>query len=69
MKLGLALLIIGFLLIGGGIFLWLYADPSRPLMTDITPWYSNIADAAGIGVAIFGGGLVISGIVRMVVKR
>jgi hypothetical protein len=71
MKLGIAMLLIGLLFAGFGFFLWNFAG-SAWLWT--TSWFSSweeqsMAKAIGMGVTVFGGGLSVGGIVRMIVKR
>ena len=70
MKLGISMLVIGLLLAGFGIFLWNFAGSAGPFSS----WFSTYEDASmaraiGMGVTVFGGGLSIGGIVRMIVKR
>lgn len=71
MKLGLFLLILGLILAGAGIAGWMYADPNLafwgggPFNVD----EAQMANAAGCGLAVAGGGLAIGGIVRMMVKK
>jgi hypothetical protein len=70
MKLGIAMLIIGLLFAGFGVFLW---DPGNSMRYLVEPsnelqqlaFYASI----GKGLTVFGGGLTIGGIVRMIVKR
>ncbi len=71
MKLGISMLVIGLLFAGFGIFLWNFAGSAGPFTHS---WFStyeaaSMAKAIGMGVTIFGGGLAIGGIVRMIVKR
>jgi hypothetical protein len=71
MKLGISMLVIGLLFAGFGFFLWNYAGAQGPFTSS---WFStyeeqSMAQAIGMGVTVFGGGLTIGGIVRMVVKR
>ena len=71
MKLGIAMLIIGLLSAGFGFFLWNFAGSAWLWGSS---WFSNyeeasMAKAIGMGVTVFGGGLAIGGIVRMIVKR
>ena len=71
MKLGLFLLVFGLLLAGGGASVWIYADVNAAIwgVGNLSPNKAQLADAGGFGLLIFGGGLSIGGIVRMVVKR
>jgi hypothetical protein len=66
MKLGIAMLIIGLIFAGFGFGLWNFVSlgglPGVP--SDVAT-----AQAVGMGVTVFGGGLSIGGIVRMVVKK
>jgi hypothetical protein len=68
MKLGICMLVIGLLFAGFGVFLWDYAGGQQQ-------WFShNLSEmftylAIGKGVTVFGGGLAIGGIVRMILKR
>jgi hypothetical protein len=54
-----------------GLYLDCYADPNVSFWVGgrLSVEEARIADAAGIGVAVIGGGLTIGGIVRMIVKR
>ena len=63
MKLGISMLVIGLLFAGFGVYLWKLAD-AGPVASD---WFST--EAIGMAVTVFGSGLSIAGIVRMVVKR
>lgn len=71
MKLGMFLLIFGLVLAGGGVAMWMYADPNVSL------WFggrfsvdeARMLEAGGIGLTILGGGLALGGIVRMIVAR
>ncbi len=71
MKLGIFLLIFGLILAGGGVAVWMYADPETSF------WFggylsineARMYDAGGMGVAVAGGLMVIGGIVRMIVKK
>ena len=70
MKLGISMLVIGLIFAGFGVFLW---DPGSSARYWLEP-YSELQDIAlymsiGKGLTVFGGGLTIGGIVRMVVKR
>ena len=72
MKLGISMLIVGLLIAGLGIAAWNYGS-------GVTWWSAlwsgkDLEEAAmlssiGMGMMVFGGGLSIGGIVRMVVKR
>ena len=71
MKLGISMLVVGLLFAGFGVFLWNFAG-SQGVFT--SGWFTtyeeqSMAKAIGMGVTIFGGGLTIGGIVRMIVKR
>jgi len=71
MKLGIFMLVVGLLLAGFGFFLWNYAGAQGPFTSS---WFSSYQDqsmtqAIGMGMTVFGGGLSIGGIVRMIVKR
>ena len=71
MKLGMFLLIFGLVLAGGGVAMWMYADPNVSL------WFggrfsvdeAQMLEAGDIGLTILGGGLALGGIVRMIVAR
>lgn len=63
MKLGIIMLVVGLLLAGFGVYLWNLAG-AGPVASN---WFST--EAIGIGVTVFGGGLSIGGIVKMVVKK
>lgn len=70
MKLGISMLVVGLLFAGFGVFLW---DPGSSARYMLEP-YSELRDIAlyssiGKGLTVFGGGLSIGGIVRMVVKK
>ena len=70
MKLGISMLVVGLLIAGLGVFLW---DPGSSARYWFEP-YSELRDIAlyasiGKGLTVFGGGLSIGGIIRMVVKR
>ena len=70
MKLGISMLVVGLLFAGFGVFLW---DPGSSARYWLEP-YSELQDIAlymsiGKGLTVFGGGLTIGGIVRMIVKR
>jgi hypothetical protein len=71
MKLGIFMLIIGLILAGVGVAVFTYADPNTSFLIGgyLNVEQARLADAAGIGVAVIGGGLAIGGIVRMIVKR
>lgn len=71
MKLGISMLVIGLLFAGFGLFLWNFAGSQLPFTSG---WFSSYEDqsmakAIGMGLTVFGGGLSIGGIVRMVVKK
>jgi len=71
MKLGISMLVIGLILAGFGFFLWDFAASQLPFTSG---WFStyeeqSMARAIGMGVAVFGGGLAVGGIVRMAVKK
>ena len=70
MKLGISMLVVGLIFAGFGVFLW---DPGSSARYWLEP-YSELQDIAlymsiGKGLTVFGGGLTIGGIVRMIVKR
>lgn len=66
MKLGIFLLIIGLLIAGAGVCAWQYYNPTfLGYRTQEAQQYY----AAGIGGIVIGGGLVIGGIIRMILKR
>lgn len=67
MKLGLFLLVFGLLLAAIGLGLWQYGSAGQ-VAWDIVHSAGGTA-AIGLGIAVFGGGLAIGGIVRMIVKR
>jgi len=71
MKLGIFMLVFGLILAGAGIAAFMYADPNASFWVGgyLSVEEARIANAAGIGVAIIGGGLAVGGIVRMIVKR
>lgn len=62
MKLGIFLLVFGVVLAAAGVAFWQY-------MLLHLGSASPIEIAVGIGVTVLGGGLVLGGIVRMVLKR
>ena len=71
MKLGISMLVVGLLLAGLGVFLWNFAGAQGPFTSG---WFSSyedqsLAEAIGMGLTVFGGGLSIGGIVRMVLKK
>ena len=71
MKLGISMLVVGLLLAGFGFFLWNFAGAQGPFTSG---WFSSyedqsLAKAIGMGLTVFGGGLSIGGIVRMVIKK
>jgi len=71
MKLGMFLLIFGLVLTGGGVAMWMYADPNVSL------WFggrfsvdeARMLNAGAIGLTIIGGDLALGDIVRMIVTR
>ena len=75
MKLGIFLLILGLLLAGAGIAAWQYGSDLQSTVLGIPRHGASdyelgeIAEAAGLGVVVLGGGLAIGGIVRMIFKR
>ena len=71
MKGGIAMLVIGLILAGGGFFLWNYAGSAGPFNPGPFGTYdqSSMYKSIGMGVTVLGGGLAIGGIVRMIVKR
>lgn len=71
MKLGISMLVFGLLLAGVGVTAWMYADPELSFwgVSQLNIDEAQMVKAAGIGVAVLGGGLAIGGIVRMIVKR
>ena len=71
MKIGIFMLVLGLILAGFGVAAFAYADPNVSFWVGgrLSVEEARMADAAGIGVAIIGGGLAVGGIVRMIVKR
>ena len=70
MKLGIFLLIFGFLLLGIGVAAWQYGAELIPTAgLEYQHELEQIPTAAGLAVAFLGTGLIIGGIVRMIVKR
>lgn len=77
MKLGVFLLVFGLLLAGIGIAAWQYAQSAvggayREGIFGSPPelyTWPLLFGAGGLGLTIFGGGLAVGGIVRMIVKR
>jgi len=71
MKLGLFLLVLGLLIAGVGIVGWVYADPDVYFWTGTGLSYDDarVVDALGAGLMVIGGGFIIGGLVRMIVKR
>jgi len=76
MKLGISMLVIGLLFAGFGFFLWNFAGSAWSFYGWYSGfgWFSSYEDASmakaiGMGVTVFGGGLSIGGIVRMIVTR
>ncbi len=70
MKMGIFLLIFGFLLLGIGVAAWQYGAGLIPEVDlSYRPELEQIPTAAGLAVAVLGTGLIIGGIVRMIVKR
>lgn len=76
MKLGIAMLVIGLIFAGFGFFLWNWAGSAGPLTPGLfgARWFAsqgaaNMCKAIGMGVTVFGGGLTIGGIVRMIITR
>lgn len=65
MKLGIALLIVGLILAAAGGFHWGFAHSYE---TE-SAWCYPFCNALGLALMIFGGGLSIGGIIRMVLKR
>lgn len=71
MKLGIFLLVFGLVLAGAGAVAWTFMDPAT------ASWYAYHGDwytpqavnSVGVGMMVFGGGLALGGIVRMIVKR
>jgi uncharacterized membrane protein YidH (DUF202 family) len=66
MKLGIFLLIIGVLIAGAGMYAWQYYEPT---FLGLRTHEEQQFFSAGMGAMVVGGGLVIGGIIRMVVKR
>ncbi len=73
MKLGISLLVIGLIFAAVGAALLIGASPNTAGLFFNSPNERSaavdIAKAAGIGLAVFGGGLTIGGIVRMILKK
>ena len=71
MKLGIFMLIFGLILAGAGIAVWMYANVDEAYMygSRFSLDQLQVADAGGIGCAVFGGGLAVGGIVRMIMKK
>ena len=71
MKLGISMLVIGLVLAGIGTAAFMYADPNMSLWgaSSFSVDEAQMVNAAGIGLAVVGGGLAIGGIIRMIVKR
>ena len=76
MKLGIFLLIFGLILAGVGVAAWQWAESAmwEAEFGEVFGYHQQYQEvlltrAGGLGVAIFGGGLAIGGIVRMIVKR
>jgi len=72
MKLGIFLLVFGLLIAAVGVSAWQYVEPA--MLEAIIGEYSDadllvLIRAGGIGLTVFGGGLALGGIVRMIVKR
>jgi hypothetical protein len=71
MKLGIAFLIIGLILSAIGVALWIGASPNSASLffgsSNERAAAVDIAKGAGIGLTIFGGGLAIGGVIRMIV--
>ena len=76
MKLGIFLLIFGLILAGVGVAAWQYAESAmwEAEIGEIFGYHQQYEKAllirsGGLGIAVFGGGLAIGGIVRMIVTR
>jgi len=71
MKLGISMLVVGLLFAGFGFFLWNYASLGGLSGSPAWGFPQEVAmvKAIGMGMTVFGGGLTIGGIVRMIVKR
>jgi hypothetical protein len=76
MKLGIFLLIFGLLLAAVGVFAWQYAESSmwEAIIGHLFGYHEQyehavLGKAAGLALTVFGGGLALGGIVRMIVKR
>jgi hypothetical protein len=76
MKLGIFLLIFGLLLAAIGVFAWQYTQPSmwEAILGDLFGYHEQsqwilIIRAAGLALTVFGGGLALGGIVRMILRR
>jgi hypothetical protein len=76
MKLGIFLLIFGLALAAVGVFAWQYAQSSmwEAILGELFGYHEQyeqalLVRAAGLGLTVFGGGLALGGIVRMIVKR
>jgi hypothetical protein len=67
MKLGLSLLVFGLLVAAIGLGLWQYGSAGQ-VAWDIVRSAEGTA-AIGLGISVFGGGLAIGGIIRMIIKR
>ena len=68
MKLGISMLVVGLIFAGFGVFLW---DPGSSARYWLEPDLQTVAlyVSIGKGVTVFGGGLAIGGIVRMILKK
>jgi len=59
------------ILAGAGVAVWMYADPNVSLWgaSSFSADEAQMINAAGIGLAVVGGGMAIGGIIRMILKR
>jgi len=76
MKLGIFLLIFGLFLAAIGVFAWQYAESSmwEAIIGEFFGYHEQYQQtlgvrAAGLGLTVFGGGLALGGMVRMIVKK
>jgi len=69
MKLGISMLIAGLVFAGFGVFLW--SCPGSEIWFGKCISYENLGITLAVGkaVTVFGGGLAVGGLVRMIVKK